>query len=481
MSVTKRVAKNFSWLIVGSGIGGVLNFLAVVYLARVLGAENFGWMQFAIAILAYLTLFVDSGLSLFGIREIAREKTAAAKIVLNIYILRIIIGLIVFIAAYITVLFMPINTNIKLILLGTFIFVFSKVFSPEWVFQGLEKMEYVAMYKMFFASLYMGTILLFVKINTDILPAVYIRSFLGLLASVLFIFILYKVILRLDFKDVQPGLWKRYFWLAMPLGASTIMIQIYNNMDTVMLGIMDKPQVVGYYNAAYQIYYAGLGIFYVWLATAIPIMSYRIKENYLGAERFINKFSKISLLAVIPLVFLIALAAPLIIKILYGQEYFPAALALRFLIWNLIIVAIGSIYGALILMAAGKFNEFFKATLFGALVNVVLNFVLIPPYSFVGAAVATLIAETLSMIIACYYAKKVIPIWISGYLFRAAIFSLLASAVYVLISIWTDSLSIMLQLLIGAMSFVLTYALIIFIAEREAILDSVGEVFGARK
>ena len=70
-SVTKTMARNFSWLTISQVVGRGLNFLALVYIARVLGAASFGLLSFVQAFVAYLILLVDVGLSTYGTKTIA--------------------------------------------------------------------------------------------------------------------------------------------------------------------------------------------------------------------------------------------------------------------------------------------------------------------------------------------------------------------------------------------------------------------------
>src|SRR3989339_767888 len=106
MSTTKGIAKNFSWLLGGAVLSSLINFFTTIYVARILGASAFGLFVFAQAFLMYLVLIVDSGLSILGTREIAKEKENAGTVSINILAVRLILAFFVFIVATLIVLFL---------------------------------------------------------------------------------------------------------------------------------------------------------------------------------------------------------------------------------------------------------------------------------------------------------------------------------------------------------------------------------------
>lgn len=435
MSTTKKIAKNFSWLLAGNTTSGLLNFLAVIYVARVLGAAGFGLWQFAMAFLAYLVLLVDSGLSMYGMREIAQARHRAGGIALNLFAIRFLIASVVYLISAAMLFLLPVPLNLRLVFLAVFLLVFYRALNADWVFQGLEKMEFISLAKLCFASGSLLFIFLLVKAPGDLIRVPLIQAVCGILASTAFVFFLFQRLVKAARTELLVRAWPGYMLAAIPLGASIIMIQIYNNLDTIMLGFMSRVEIVGYYNAAYQIFYVFIGLFYIWLSTAMPVMNRRVASDKAGAERFIAKYARLTMMAFVPLVVFVFIAARPIVVQTFGGTYAPAAAALRILIWNLITVIVGSIYGVLILIPAGRFKEYFIAVLSGAVVNVALNFLLIPAYSFYGAAAATLIAEATAVTITIIYARRIIPLSLIGHLGKALAVSAPAAGLFYLI-VW---------------------------------------------
>jgi len=431
-SVTKRMAKSFSWLVLGEIIGRGISFLAVIYIARILGAAAFGLLNFAQAFQSYLVLIVDSGLSTLGMREIARLKSNAGAISINIYAIRFFIALIVFVVSALILFMLPLDFRLRWLFIGAFLFVFYRAFNADWVFQGMEKMDYVAYPKIIYSALCLLFLILMVKSSADLVTASFIYAVIGILTSLVFLFILFKWIAPASRQNLLPKQWWQYFSEAIPLGASVILTQIYYNIDTIMLGFMDKPEVVGYYNAANKILSIFIGVLALWTTTAFPIIGKRIMEDINWVASFLNKYVKLTLMVIIPVMLLTAILAPFIIDTIFGLEYRSAALALQILIWGVVLLALSNTYGVLILVPLGKSKEFMYGVGSGAIFNLILNALLIPAYSYIGAAVATVLSEAIVLLVMYYLSRDRLRISIFKNLRNPLIGSMVALMAYLL-------------------------------------------------
>jgi len=475
-SVTKRIAKNFSWLLAGNVASGLINFFAIVYIARVLGAAAFGLLQFAQAFLLYLVIIVDSGLSTFGTREIARERSQAGTISINIFSLRLLSALATACLSIFILIILPINTTIRLLFMVTFLAVFYRALNADWVFQGLEKMEYVAATKLLFSALTFVFIILFVKQPADMINVPIIQLVFGLAIALIFLVILFKKFFTFDIKKISPSSWPKAFLLAVPLGVSTIFLQIYDNLDTIMLGLMAQPAIVGIYNAAYRMFYIFAGVFSLWLATVLPVVCKRINEDTAGTKVFLEKFMRLTILLTVPITVLVCFSAPLIIKIFFGSEYSRAITALRYLIWALIPLAISNTYGSLVLIPAGLFSQFLVSVAAGALANIVLNIILIPKFSYIGAAVATIIAQVVAGVFSFYYSRKLFRLSVIKYLIKPLTISLLSSVAFFLAYSLFSGQRPIVQLLISNIMFFAVAGVLLIYLEYDFIAGFVREI-----
>lgn len=475
-SVTKRIAKNFSWLLVGNIISGLINFFSIIYIARVLGAAAFGLLQFAQAFLLYLIVIVDYGLATYGIREIAKNREQVAKISINLFFLRLIIAFVSFCLSLFILSILPISSTMRLLFIVTFLFVFYRALNADWVFQGLERMEYVAISKLLFSATTFLFIVVFIRGPSDLINIPLIRFISGLVISGGLLIIVFKYFFRFDPKKISPRSWPKSFYLAIPLGISIIMLQIYDNLDIIMLGIMDKTAIVGIYNVAYRMYYIFAGIFTMFLTAVIPVVCKRMGENDVRTKGLLEKFFRLTTLFIIPVTVLVSLSSPLIIGLFFGNEYINAATALRYLIWALIPYVIHCIYGSLILVPAGHFNRFLASVAAGAGANVVLNIILIPRFSFVGAAVATIIAQIVAGIFAYYFSQKLFRLGFIKYFIRPVMISLLSSVAFFLGYSFLSGQQPIIQLLISNTMFFAVAGSLILYFEYDFITEFVREI-----
>ena len=464
----------------GSIISGGAGFLTIVYLARVLGAAAFGLFQFAQAFLLYLVVVVDSGLSLYGTREIAREKTRTGQISFNILVLRLLIAFIFFIASIVVIALIPLAQEIRWLFILTFMAVFYRAMNTEWVFQGLEKMEYVALSRSGVMLLSFLIIVLFVKNAGDLLRVPLIQLVIGSLFSLLFIIILFRKHFTTSLADLMPDSWLKIFLLSFPLGASIVFMLICDNMDTILLGFMTNPMVVGYYSAAYRILYIVAGVMSVWSTVVFPVFNKKLVESNENAERFMDKYMRLTMLGAIPLTIFVFLSAPLIILFVFGSQYNASIIVLQVLIWSVIPMVIGNTYGSLILISKGYFKQYLWAVAVGALVNVAINLMLIPLLGAVGSAIAMIAACFVSGFLTLYFSRKIFNLSFIRYLIAPCIITFWSFVAY-LFAYWLfNSLGSSLRIAASGFSFISVCAVLILMIERRFIFDFAKEVLRAR-
>ena len=481
LSATQRIAKNFTWLSIGDVLSRGINFFAVVYIARVLGAAVFGLLTFAQAILMYLILLVDSGLSLFGTREIARSRGREGRITLNILVIRFLIAALVFAVSFAVLWALPLSFITRLFFMGIFMFIFYRALDTDWIFQGLERMEYIAVSRILYSVLMFILIVVLVKDSQDLIRIPFIYFGCGIAVSFLFLAILFKYFTRSSLGHLSPADWWDYFSEAVPLGASAILIQIYNNMDTIMLWFMDKPRVVGYYNVAYKVFFIFAGFLGLWQATAFPVVSKRIGLSKVKTRNFLQKYMRLTLLAIIPISFLVALGSPLIIRGLFGKEYLLASAALQILIWNLLVIAVSGIYGGLMLIPAGYSRQYLLAMGAGAGLNIILNFILIPPFSYIGAAIATLLTGIFVCLAVFLFSRKVFYLGFLKDSLKPLFVSILSFVVFIAAFHVLSVLSYYARLLTACMVFLMVYLTTIIYIEHRFLGSFVREIAKLRK
>ncbi len=414
--------KNTLSLLFSGAISVVFSYLTLIYLARVLGAGDFGKLNFALAIAIYFTIIADMGLPLFGARTIARQRSKVKAHMDKIISLRLCLAVVSFILLLLAALLLNQPREVKYLIILYGLGMVPAALLLEWVFQGIEKMEYIGLSRILSRASVFFLVFAFVK-GPDQLLLVPCLQFLGnSIAVALLLVVLWRKYGLPQFNlDLSRA--RKILSAAAPLGAAALMIHVIYNIDTIMLGLMRSDEEVGYYSAACRIivllFAPGLAFF----DSSFPIISryYKSSLNSLRQLQY-HTVKLVSILAVPLAIGGVLLAAP-IIAFLYGKNYQPSAIVLQILIWCVVFWGVNHVY-ARGLIACDRQNRFLAILVIQVITNLVLNFLLIPSYGVCGAAFATLAAELGGLILYVREFNKIARVPLPGHLLKPLLASL---------------------------------------------------------
>ncbi|MEA2016492.1 MAG: flippase, partial [Actinomycetota bacterium] len=391
MSTVRRIAKNFLSLSGGRIGSQFVTFLTIVYLARVLGTVNFGKISFAQATATYFLLISDLGLSTLGIREVARHQDRLTNYVNNILTLRLALTFFSFCLLLLFTVLINKSTEIKYLIIFYGLSLFPCALLMEWFFQGVEKMEFVGISKILNRSLYAVLVFILIKTHKQLLlvPYLWLAGFIVSTGFLLRIFIKQFAIIRPVFNF---SFWKKLLYMALPMGFAWMMIQIYNNFDTIMLGFMKTDEVVGWYNAAYKIIFFIFMLGGSYITTIFPVVSRYYKEFPERLSILLSHSAKLMIAIGLPLGVGGTILGKPLMRLLYGTQYDNGIIAFQILIWYVVISFICMVY-ANSLLACDKERKYAIGVMLAAITNLILNIFLIPPFGLKGAAIATVAAE----------------------------------------------------------------------------------------
>ena len=388
---TSKIASNLFSLTSAETAKRLLGFFTLVYLGRVLDKNGFGIIGFATAFVSYFILVVNFGFSTYGTMEIAKDISKISKFVNNIFSIRILLAIFLSLILILYLFFSEHSTVTKYVILITGLNLFTNAFALNWIFQAVEKMQYIAIRQVLSGLLGLIGVVIFVHSENDLLIAASILTLSTLLGNIWFIPIYQKMFSKIKFEFSFP-FWKELFRESFPLAFASIMIGIYYNLDMVMLGYMKPESDVGIYNAAYKVFLLGIIPFQLIFSAFFPQLSrvgLRANEEFKITIKNYAKFVLGS--GIVSGIFLLSFSERIILLV-FGGSYLAAALPLSILAMNVIVVSLNVFLGNP-MMAWGKLREYAIAIAFGAISNIILNFVLIPKYSYIGAAFATLLSE----------------------------------------------------------------------------------------
>ena len=406
MNTIQRIAKNTAVLLVANIISKVLSFFYVMYIARYLGAEGFGILSFALAFTGIFGVLTDLGLSPLTVREVAREKSLAVKYLGNITVIKIFLVIITFglIALTINFLSYPEQTIkvVYLVALSVIFSSFSNMFTS--IFQAYEKMEYQSLGQILNSILMLSGALFAISRGLSVVGFASIYFIVSVIVlGYSFLVSAWKFVLpriELDF-----SFWKPTIKEALPFGLSGIFITIYYWIDSVMLSLMKGNEVVGWYNAAYRLIVILLFIPSIINIVVFPAMS----RFHISSQNSLNlmsrKYFKFMLAIGIPIGVGTTLLADKVILLIFGAGYIQSIIALQILVWAMVFIFANAAFVRLF----GSINKQIivtKITGICMIENIILNLLIIPLFSYIGASITTVITEFTIVTLVLIFAYK---------------------------------------------------------------------------
>lgn len=464
MSTAKRIVKNTSVLFIATIIGYILGFFTTVYTAQYLGAEGFGVVSLALSLTAIFGIIIDLGLNTLTVREVARNKSLADKYISNTLLMKIILAILTFGLIILTTKIIGYSQQVNYVI---YIITFSIIFGAltgvfNAVFQSYEKLEYQSIGTILNAVLMLVGVLIAVHLHLNILAFAFIY-FISTMVVLAYSGIIYSWKFVLPKINIDWSFWSPTIKESLPFAMTGIFTMIYYWIDSVILSVMVGNEVVGWYNAAYRLVFIFASLYSVYMVSIFPVLSGFYKTSKKSIKIAYERSFKYMLIVNLPIAIFITFLADKIILLIYGTGYIPSVIALQVLIWAVIFMFINT----LSLNLLGSVNRqvvVAKIAASGAILNIILNLLLIPEFSYIGSSVATVATELLILPIFLYVLRKTEYIEIAS-LIKDVFKILICNIVLVIAIILLNQLNYGLVVLVS----VILYLVMIYITK---ILDS---------
>lgn len=406
MSTVRKIAKNTTVLFISQIITYVLGFFITMYTARYLGAGEFGILSLALSLTAIFGICADLGLGTYIVREIAKDKSLKEKYVSNTALMKVFLSILTFSLIFIVVNLIGYNDIIKIvayiITLSAVINAFGTVFSS--VFQANEKMEYISIGAILNSSLMFSGTIIGIYYGYDIF---YFAMIYVIANSVNLIYILLMYIKTFSFPKIgiDFSLWKPTIKDAWPFGITNLSTTLYTYIDTILLSIFVSTEVVGWYSAAYRLMLIMLFVPNALNTAIFPVMSRFYVSSKDSLRLMYEKYFKYMLIIGIPIGFGTTILAEKIILLIFGSGYSQSIIALQILIWTMTFTFAGAAFVQL-LQSINRQLLITKISIVSVIFNIVINLVLIPKFSYIGASIATVLTEILLVVYIFFISYK---------------------------------------------------------------------------
>lgn len=459
-----KIKTNFIYNIIYQLLILVIPFITTPYIARTIGADGTGVYSYTYSIVSYFMMFAVLGIGTYGNREIAKfkdNKEKRNKIFSEIYACQLLISTIVLMCYLIYCCFF--NKEYLYINIIQAIYVLSTIFDINWFFCGMQEFKLTVTRNGIIKILSFISIFLFVKQKDDLWIYIAILAISTLLNQLsLWPFLKNKV----KFVKIKLIDLKRHIKPIIVLFIPTVAMSIYKVMDKIMIGNMVGVTEVGYYEYAEKIINIILTVISALVTVTMPEMTYLNEKGEKDKFYKIFYFSIImTYFFIIPVIFGFLATSHVLVKLYLGNGFEKTAILLKILSLTLPFSTISSIVRSQILIAKGKDKEYIISILAGALINFLLNTILIKKYGALGAAIATIIAEATVFFMQQHFVKE--EFLIRKFLKDIIYFTCSSIIMYVIITIVGKNINneifrTVLQILLGVIIYVILNARFIY-------------------
>lgn len=406
MSKIQTIFKNMGWLLISQIIVSVFGFVWTILLARYLGVDNYGILGFAVSITGILGVIDDLGISTYIVRQISTDYESAPKYLGNTIPLKALFGGIKLILTFIILVLLNVNqfTIFITLLFSIETILISYVNTLYGSFQAFEKGKYqgIGIILMNTTTLIFILISIFADLGLEGVTFAYILA--NLINLIYAYYVLNKHIVKPKY-EFDWDFCKKVTLLSIPFAVTGILYSIYYSIDIVMLTNMVGDYATGIYNATYKLI-SVLNLFYsVYTAVIFPVMSKLFKNDKKLLIISYEKSIKYLMLIIIPIAIGTMFYSLDIIQLIYGHKYDQAASVLSILIWTVCLLFISGASNNL-LNASHREVTVTKIYAIAAVFNVVLNFFMIPHFSYNGAAITTVLSDVLIVVLQTYVIYK---------------------------------------------------------------------------
>lgn len=451
------IKKNFMYNSIYQIMIMFIPLITTPYISRVLGASGVGTYSYAYSIANYYVLFIMLGLNNYGNRSIAKardNKIELEKTFWSIYIMQFILG-VVFNIIYLLYCF-TFSSNFYVSLAVSF-YVISACFDVNWFFFGLEKFKLTVIRNTIIKILTTVCIFIFVRKSTDILIYCSIMT-IGLLVSQLALwpYILkninfYKPTVKEITVHIKPNLF---------LFLTVIAVSLFKIMDKVMLGIMTTTTEVGYYESAERIIAIPTALITSLGTVMLPRMTNMISNNNSQDKKLIYWSMLFAMFISTSMCFGIMGVSKEFVPLFYGNGFEKCIDLFIILLPTCIFMAFANVIRTQYLLPHQMDKDYVISAFLGAGVNLTINWILIPFYGCIGAAIGTFFAEAIVCLYQAYAVRNYLPI--RKYFHKSLYFIFAGLIMYLIIfNINVGNLSIFINLLIKILVGIVLYFVVL--------------------
>ena len=445
------------------------------YVSRILLPIGTGKVSFANSVVTYFVMISQLGIPTYGIRACAivrDDEEKLKKTVYELFAINVVMSILAYIVFFAALIYVPRLRADRTLFLITGTLIFFNTIGVEWLYKALEQYTYITVRSIIFK--FIALIAMFVLVHDVDDYVIYGGiSIFAASASNAFNFIrLRKIIGK---KKVSQLNFKQHFKPVFTFFIISCATTIYTNLDNVMLGFMKDDVEVGYYNAATKIKNILVSIVTSLGTVLMPRASYYL-QNGMEDEFFklSKKAVKFVFLAATSMMIYFMLFAREGVLFLSGEAFEGAILPMMIVMPTLFFIGLTNIMGIQMLVPMGREDAVMISTFAGAIVDLILNAIFIPMLGSTGAAIGTLVAEFVVLIVQMIYLKKDVRYLYSKQDYLKILAALLIAVVSAgIVKVFVPGVFI--KLVISAVLFFGLYGIALYVMKEEIVTENLNK------
>ena len=455
--------------------GIIFPLITFPYISRVLLVEGSGKVAFATSVVTYFTMFASLGIPTYGVRACAIVRDNKEKLSKTVQELLIISGgttLLTYIVFGISLFVIPEFAQERTLLLIVGLGIGLNTIGVQWLYNALEQYSYITTCSILFKVIGMILMFLLVKESSDyqIYGGVYVIASFG--SYVLNFICLRKFV---TFQKTGTYQFKQHLKHIMVFFAMSAGASIYLNLDVVMLRFLQSNEAVGYYNAGIKVKTVLVTCVTSLGTVLLPRLSYYIETADKKAfQLMVGKAFRFVFVAASAVTVYFSIFARESILLLSGEAFLPAVGPMMILMPTVLLIGLSNVTGIQILTPNGREREVMYSIWGGAILDFVLNLIVIPKFSANGAALSTLLAEGMVLMLQCWFLRDVLWSYIRQVqCWKIVIALAVASVMTIPVKIWIDS-GVFVTLLVSAIVFFGGYAVVLLFLKEPFVSEIVN-------
>lgn len=406
MNLTKKVAYNTLIQIVGKIISTILGLFSLALITRYLGLDGFGEYTTIITFVTFFAVIADFGLTLVTVQMISGAAGDENKILNNLFGLRLVSAVLILSLAPLILIFFPYGETIKLgviIALAAFLFpALNQIIIG--LFQKKLSLDRDSVAEMTGRLVLIGGIILSKKLNLG-LNGVLFATVASAAANFIghYLFALKFARLKLEF---SWPIWKKIISKSWPLAITIILNLIYLRADTLILSLFRSADEVGLYGATYRVIDVATTLPFMFAGLILPLLTAAwLKNERDYFKKILQKSFNFMAVIAIPIVIGAQFLGRPIMILVAGKDFAAAGLILQILIFAVAAIFLGTMFSHAVI-ALDKQKKMIGFYVFTGFSSLAAYLILIPKFSYFGAAAVTIYSETLIAIFSAYCVYK---------------------------------------------------------------------------